>query len=40
MKAKQNRNAKKNYSGRSGRKKLKKGKLEPLQIREDAAARI
>ena len=37
MKAKQNRNEKKHNSGRGGRKKLKKGKLEPLQIRQDAA---
>lgn len=37
MKTKQNRNGKKNNSGRSGRKKLRKGKLEPLEIREDAA---
>lgn len=37
MRAKQNRNGKKRNSGRSGRKKLRKGKLEPLQIRQDAA---
>ena len=37
MKAKQNRNGKRNNSVRSGRKTFRKGKLEPLQIREDAA---
>jgi transposase len=37
MKTNQKRNGKKHNSGRSDRKKLKKGKLEPLQIRQDAA---
>jgi hypothetical protein len=37
MKARQNRNGKKRSSGQNGRKKLRKGKLEPLRIREDAA---
>ena len=37
MKAKQNRNGKRNNAVRSGRKTFRKGELEPLQIREDAA---
>jgi hypothetical protein len=35
--ARQNGKGKKRHAGRSGRKKLRKGKLEPLQIRQDAA---